>query len=244
MFHPNGKRYLSLLALFCLGVSCAKGNGEGTVLATIYGEEFIEEGIPSDSFDDEWSVEFERFSVQVSGVRIGDIAIDADGVKKDLTQASQGDGQELGSAPAPPAELTNSAFTIERIEIEGRAQKGDIEKRFHWDFMDSVEYAECEPVTVVKAFETSTFQITVHADHLFYDSLVSSEPQMLFQPLADADSDEDGEITREELSKTDIGAYDPGSEGGVDDLWTWLNRLSGTVGHADGEGHCHAHPKS
>jgi hypothetical protein len=86
---------------------------------------------------------------------------------------------------------------------------------------------------------TAIFQITVHADHLFYDSLVSEEPQLLFQPLADADADQDGDITTEELGATDIGAYDPGNED-LDDLWSFLMAQSRTLGHVDGEGHCQA----
>lgn len=233
---------LLLSAIFGLGAACSSSEGEGAIVVTVYGEEFIEAGISADAFDDGWAVEFERFSVQVSDVTVGGVSIDADGAKKDLTKASEGEGQELGSAPAPAGELRDSGYTLERVTVEGRAKKGDSEKTFRWDFTDSVQYAECEPVTAVTVGKTSTFQITVHADHLFYDSLVSENPQMLFQPLADADVDDDGEITQEELSDTDIGAYDPGSAGGVEDLWTWLVRLSENVGHADGEGHCHAHP--
>lgn len=231
-------------ALVLVPLSCSSSDGEGVVIATIYGEEFIEEGIPAEAFEDEWSVEFERFSVEVSRVHVGDIAIETSG-SKDIVEASDGEGQELGSTSAPEGELKDSGYTIERMIVEGTAKKGEVEKTFRWTFDNAVSYEECEPVTEIQASETATFQITVHADHLFYDSLVAEEPNMLFQPLADADADEDGEITREELSNADIGSYDPGSDGGdVDDLWTWLVRLSETVGHADGEGHCHAHAES
>lgn len=233
---------LSALPLCLLfgAAACTSGNGEGAVRATIYGEEFIEEGIPEDAFDDGWSVEFDRFSVRVSNVHIGDIPLEVGGTK-DLTKASDGEGQELGVAEAPAGKLVDSGYTIERIVVAGRAKKGKSEKTFRWTFDDPTRYDECEPETRVEPGETATFQITIHADHLFSDSLVSEEPKLLFQPLADADLDDDGEITREELAEVDIGAYDPGSEGGVDDLWTWLVRLSKTVGHADGEGHCHVH---
>jgi hypothetical protein len=49
---------------------------------------------------------------------------------------------------------------------------------------------------------------SVHADHLFYDSLVSEEPQLLFQPHANAnanaDTDADGQVTKAELSVAEI----------------------------------------
>ena len=238
-------RSLSVFSLsFLLGaVACTSGNGEGAVRATIYGEEFIEEGIPQDAFDDGWSVTFDRFSVRVRNIHIGDISMEADGTK-DLTKASDGEGQELGVAEAPVGELVDSGYTIGRMVVSGRAKKGKVEKTFNWAFDGPTRYEECEPKTNVESGEVATFQITIHADHLFADSLVSEEPKLLFQPLADADLDDDGEITEEELAKVDIGAYDPGSEGGVDDLWTWLVRLSATVGHADGEGHCHVHDES
>lgn len=94
----------------------------------------------------------------------------------------------------------------------------------------------------MKEGETASFQITVHADHLFSDSLVSSEPKVLFQPLADADSDGDGALSEAELVAADVGAYDPGSEDGIDDLWAWLGAQVRTLGHVDGEGHCTAGP--
>lgn len=238
-------RSLSLIPLLALfGVSsCTSGNGEGAVRATMYGEEFIEQGIPEDAFDDGWSVEFDRFSVEVSGVHVGALPIETEG-SKDLTRASDGEGQELGVAEAAAGELVDSGYTIERMVVSGRAKKGSTEKTFRWTFDGPTRYEECEPKTRVEPGETATFQITIHADHLFYDSLVSGDPKLLFQPLADADLDDDGEITEQELAGADIGAYDPGSEGGVDDLWTWLVRLSATVGHADGEGHCHVHDES
>ena len=121
-----------------------------------------------------------------------------------------------------------------------RQVRGDETKTFHWVFDHTTTYHGCETTTSVEDGGTSTFQITVHADHLFYDSLVSEEPDLLFGALADADEDGDGEITEEELSEADIGAYDPGSEDGIDDLWAFLNAQAKTLGHVDGEGHCHA----
>jgi hypothetical protein len=131
------------------------------------------------------------------------------------------------------------SFTIARVEIEGAAEKDGVEKKFSWVFDSPTNYADCDTSTLVGASQNATLQITVHADHLFYDSLVSQEPQLLFQPLADADTDEDGVLTKAELAEADIGAYDPGNEK-VNDLWSWLVAQHRTLGHVDGEGHCAA----
>ena len=152
----------------------------------------------------------------------------------------------MNSAPrwSPDGDHTGASFTITRVEVEGTATKGADTKSFSWVFDEPTRYVECETTTAVSDGGSATFQITVHADHLLYDSLVSEEPQVLFQALADADADADadGNITQAELAATDIGAYDPGSEDGVDDLWAWLVAQTRTLGHVDGEGHCRATP--
>lgn len=228
-------------SLIVLGASaCSSSNeGAGTITVTAYGESFIEDGIPASEMDDAWSVDFTRFEVTIDDVAVaGGELTDLDAV--DLTEGTDGHGQELGVVPASVGTHGEGAFVIRRVEVEGIAEKDGESKTFNWTFDEAVDYHECANETDVADGENSTFQITVHADHLFYDSLVSSEPGLFFGPLADADENDDGEITRAELAATDIGTYDPGSEDGIDDLWTWLNALTATLGHVDGEGHCHA----
>lgn len=212
--------------------------GEGTVRVTVYGEEFIEEGIDPSEMEDGWAIEFERFEVTVSGVQVGGEEV-GDSVTIDVSASSDGAGHEIGAILVPAGNHADSSFTIERVEVEGSGTRGDVTKTFHWAFETPVTYAECETTTSIKEGETATFQITVHADHLFYDSLVSASPELLFSPLADADVDDDGEITEEELAQADIGSYDPGNED-ANDLWSFLSSLNATMGHVDGEGHCHA----
>jgi hypothetical protein len=225
---------LSLTLLSCAGAG-------GTVSITAYGEEFIEAGIPASDVDDGWNIEFSRFEVTVSEVAVGGSTLE-DAITVDLSDVSDGEGQELGTLEVPAGDHEESSFIIERVEVDGSASLDDEEKSFSWVFDGAVSYHECETTTSVVGGEVAKFQVTVHADHLFYDSLVAEDPQLLFQPLADADADADGEITQDELEDTDIGAYDPGSAGDVDDLWTFLNAQVATLGHVDGEGHCHATP--
>lgn len=229
-----------LVLLFPALVACGT-DGEGTVTVTAYGESFIEDGIPASEVGDGWSVSFSRFDVSIEDVTVAgaDISVPA---TIDLSESSSGEGHVLGSALVPEGDHTGANFTITSVEVEGTGTKGADTKSFNWVFDEATRYSECETTTSVDDGGDATFQITVHADHLLYDSLVSEEPQLLFQALADADADADGNITQAELAATDIGAYDPGSEDGVDDLWAWLVAQTRTLGHVDGEGHCHATP--
>lgn len=233
-------RLSSCFSALFLTIACAE-DGEGTVVVTAYGESFIEDGIPADEVGDGWAIAFDRFVVNIEDVRVAGSSIDVKN-KIDLSKSSSGDGHELGSALVAEGSYTHGAYTLTKVEVEGSATKGDETKTFSWVFDDATRYDECETTTEVSADGNATFQITVHADHLFYDSLVSEEPDVLFQALADADANHDGEITQQELRDTDIGNYDPGSEDGIDDLWTWLTAQTRTLGHIDGEGHCHAEP--
>lgn len=220
-------------------VSCSDGEkGEGSVVVSAYGESFIEEGIPASEISDGWQVHFDRFEVSFAAISVGGRTLHGGG-PIDLAEASRGEGQELGALLLPSGNYTQSSFVIERMEVEGSASREGQTKTFHWIFDEATAYADCETITSVAEGETSSFQLTVHADHLFSDSLVASAPELLFGPLAESDEDGDGAITQRELARQDIGAYDPGNEDGIDDLWAWLSAQAKTLGHVDGEGHCH-----
>lgn len=231
---------LTLLTVALLGTGCGSDDGQGTIVVTAYGESYIEDGIPSSVIDDGWSVDFDHFKVTIDDVNVGGNEL-RDLKAIDLTESSSGDGQELGAVLVSAGDHTDSSFAIKKVEVEGEATKKDVTKTFHWIFEQTTAYTECEATTKVKAAGSATFQVTVHADHLLFDSIVASDPAVLFGPLAAADRDDDGEITQQELEQTDVGDYDPGSEGGIEDLWAYLMALSRTVGHVNGEGHCEAH---
>lgn len=227
------------LAAACGLLALACGEGEGTVTVTAYGEPFIEEGIPADAMADGWAVTFQRFAVSLRDVRVAGVPVGIPAAI-DVAVPSAGAGHEYGSTPLREGDYGNGSFVIERLEVEGTAVLDAVTKTFAWEFDGATAYDGCQTTTSVPDGGVGTFQITIHADHLFYDSLVSEEPLVLFQPLADADTDTDGQITPDELSATGIGSFDPGSEGGVDNLWQWLVAATRTVGHVDGEGHCDA----
>lgn len=230
----------ALLVTSTLLAACGSddGGGEGTVSVRVYGESFIEEGIQAAEMDDGWAVDFTRFAVTIRDVVVAGTPL-PDPQPIDVSQPSNGEGHELGTLTVPAGEHSHPSFTIARVEVEGTAEKDGETKSFAWVFDAPTAYAECETTTSVKDGGSATFEITIHADHLFYDSLVAAEPKLLFQPLADADSDGDGTLSEAELAQTDIGAYDPGNED-IDDLWAWLVAQHRTLGHVDGEGHCEA----
>lgn len=230
----------ALLGLFAALAAC-ESTGEGTLVVTAYGESFIEDGIPASEVGDGWAIAFERFHVTFGAVTFGDLVAAPSGAV-DLAVPSGGEGHPIGAVEVLAGDHAEPSYTIVGVEVVGVATKDDVRKSFHWNFDAPTLYAQCESVTSVDDGETGVFQITVHADHLFYDSLVAAEPNVLFQAIADADVDGDGDVTPAELAATDIGAYDPGSEGGVDDLWSWLVAQTRTLGHVDGEGHCHVAP--
>jgi hypothetical protein len=231
-------------ALACLGsVACGddtQAGGTGTIEVTSYGEAFIEEGIAASEVSDGWAVTFTKFEVKIGDVTVGGFRLE-DPAIVDLVKPSDGEGQVLGSLGVPSGAYADAGFTIHSVHVVGSAAKGEESKSFDWTFDEPISYHGCETTTEVPKNGTGVFQITVHADHFFYDSLVSDEPALGFGALAAADTSGDGAITQEELAAGDIGGFDPGNED-VENLWDWLSALTATLGHVDGEGHCHAEP--
>ena len=219
--------------------ACSDG-GEGMVEVRVYGEEFIEEGIPAADMADGWEITFSRFDVTVTDVTVAGVTL-ADGTTLDITTPSDGEGQLLTDGAVPTGRHADSSYVIRSVAIEGTAQKDAETLSFAWVLDAPTSYASCETETRVTTSAPGVFQVTVHADHLFYDSLVSEEPELRFDALAAADTDEDNEITEAELAAAGVGSYDVGNED-IDDLWSWLLAQSRTLGHVDGEGHCDAAP--
>lgn len=234
------KTFAPVLVLLLSWSGCGdddKGGGVGTVHVTIYGESFIEDGIPASEVSDGWAVTFDAFEVAVRDVVVGGVSL-PNPEPIDITTSSDGAGHVLGSVEVPAGRHGDASYTLANLRVRGTATKGDVTKSFAWDFPDAVRYVNCETQTTVKAGGEATFQITVHADHFLYDSLVSEEPEVTFSALAAADADDDGEITQQELAAASIGSFDPGNDDEISDLWSWLVALSRTLGHVDGEGHC------
>ncbi|MBA3549558.1 MAG: hypothetical protein H0T76_24035 [Nannocystis sp.] len=245
--------------------ACAPDEGELEV--RIYGEAFIEEGIPASEFADGWDLKFERFLISVGSVSVGP-AGEAPGLDElgyqvyDLSRPSMGLGQLVTGAAVPvgrqyatfvvrpDADAVASGVSeadLARLQdgglalyVAGSATKAGVTKTFAWGFATNTSYSDCKSEAEVGADAPATVQLTIHGDHLFYDDLFSETPDVRFDLVAQADGDGDGEVTQAELLAVDLRPltnYQVGSTGIVD-LWHFIEHQTGTLGHIDGEGHC------
>lgn len=264
-FRRGGPSALALTAPFCFLVltGCDPASGEGTLRVAIYGEEFIEDEIPADVFVDGWRVQLTRFLVAVDDIDADGEPVDGQHVF-DLSQPSGGEGHDVAMLTMPAGTVETLSYRIApagagarsgnataadldtmrdggwSIRVEGTATRETETKTFAWGFTTSTAYSPCETNQPLADGATATSQITIHADHLFYDDLDSEEPNVAFDLVAAADADGDGIVTIEELAATDITAeerYQVGSRD-IADLQGFVAAQTSTLGHIDGEGHC------
>ncbi len=247
------KKIASVLVLAVVGCGGGDDLAPGTLEISVYGEEFVEAGIPADAFSDGWSVTFDRFLVSLGDVSAAagheaPALVESDYREFDLAQPSGGAGQLVVSAEVPGGVYDHVGYRIapatpggNAVYIEGTATKGTVSKTFAWGFAKPTTYAHCEGTAVVDG-GTATTQITIHADHLFYDDLVAPEPNLAFDLIARADDegDADGVVTPAELEAVDITAEEHYQVGNFDvtNLWDFIDHQVSTIGHIDGEGHC------
>lgn len=260
--HGRRLRRAPMIPLALLLGACADDPGQATLRITAYGEEFIEDRIPAAVLVDGWTIDFERFLVALSEVDADGEALEGAFVV-DLAQASGGEGHALGTVTLPAGDHPHLAFRVAPVPsatpisataadvttlvdagaslwVEGQATKEGRTVRFAWAFATDTRYVNCHATaTLVDGGEASS-QLTIHADHLFYDDLDSEEPNVAFDLVAAADTDADGEVTAEELRALDItgqARYQVGSRE-ITELWSFIAAQTGTLGHIDGEGHC------
>jgi hypothetical protein len=225
-------RKLTIVTLPLLAVACS--DSPGTITATVYGEEFIEEGIPADVFNDGWALTFDKFLVS-----IGNVAAKAgEGGKEvgepgfflvDLAQASGGEGHALATFDAPAGTYDHYGYRIApdasatsvnvgdadaaamkaagyAMWIKGRATKGAVTKAIDWGFTFKLSHGHCEAKEKIDG-DDITMQSTIHADHLFYDDAISDEPDVSFQLVADADG-QGGATADGTISLAELAAVD------------------------------------
>ncbi len=250
------------LPIALLAAGCA---GEGTWVLETWGESYIEASIPAGDFADGCEVVYDVFLVLD-----GDMALlDGDGAAVaevpearvyDMTQAGPHEIAALDVpathydtvrwriGPAPDAVAGNAtadqvALVHEAgasVSVAGSLTCGTDTVAFDWTFDTDTTYL-CEPedLTIPAGGEDGT-QLTVHGDHLFYDGLENADAEVRGQAVLDADADQDGRVTLEELAAVSVAelGYDVGSRSEVTDLAAFVSYLSRTLGHVDGEGHC------
>lgn len=259
---PSRLAGASLLGLALLGGACDTDPGQTALRISAYGEDFVEDRIPADVLIDGWSIEFSRFLVALSDIEANGAALEGAFVV-DLTQPSSGEGHLLDAVTLPAEGHPRLSFQVALVTeadaiaaapddlsqmidqglsllVEGTATRGAESMHFSWGFSTRTRYVQCEGVADLSADPDPGSQLTIHADHLFYDDLDDDEPNVAFDLVASADADGDQEIDPEELRALDItgqARYQVGSRE-ITDLWGYIESQTATVGHIDGEGHC------
>lgn len=247
-----------LLSLSVLLSAC----GPGTWNVTTWGEEYIEDALPSDIFADDCTVTYESFHYGLVTAELldgnGDVAGSVDvGTVWDLTAAGPHD---VGSVEVPATTYTRARFQIApgadaagnvddagvaalagaAVRVVGSVTCGEDVVTFDWSFDTDTTYV-CEPDGLtIAAGGDGTTELTVHGDHLFYDGLSDPEAAVRGQAIVDADADDDGVVTLEELAAVPVAplGYSVGPYSDVEDLRAFVTFLTRTLGHVDGEGHC------
>ena len=244
-------------------LACAPEPAAADLALSIYGEEFIEEGIPADVFVDGWSVEFGRFLISVGEVEVGGQPLGPADTRYRIYDLVQGGGGlAVGRATADLAALRDLRYDIGPSEdavganveaeavammramgyslyVTGVATKGGASRSFAWGFSGRTDHAGCDAGAPVSGQVDA--EITIHGDHLFYDDLTSETPNVAFDRIASADKDGDGDVREDELRAVDIRAedrYQVGDRTDITDLWSFIEAQASTVGHFNGEGHC------
>ncbi len=223
--------------------------GTATWSAETWGEDYIEAGVPAEAFADGCSATFTQFIVSVGAAEL----VDADGalVASALSARTTLDlvpvgPHPLGEAEIPAGDYDHARFDISpdganpSIDVAGSVTCGANTVTFAWTF-DTTAVYDCEPATLSLASKgTGVTQFTVHGDHFFYDHLECEDAEVRGEAILAADANGDGEVTRAELAGVSVPelGYGVGRFSDATDLDTFIEHLTRTLGHVDGEGHC------
>lgn len=240
------QRHVGLFSLALLLVACAEGSWK----LNVWGEDYIATGIPSEVFEDGCSVSFSDFRMPIQSISL----MDGNGEAL-TTQTLNTRLQLVAQAPQPlvTVPLPAGRYPVVKVvagpvsgadpgalEVAGVLQCGERSAAFAWRFEPVTTYL-CEPENlVIPANGEAETELTVHGDHLFYDSLEDPAAAVRGEPLLNADVDLDGTLTQAELEAVSLAqiGYDVGRYSEVVNLWQFVSFLTQTLGHIDGEGHC------
>ena len=161
---------LSSLALCACG-SGDEASGRGNVSFNVWGEEYIEEAIPAEEFEDGWTVSFSKFSITIGDVTVADRNAGEAGrlAGTRLLNLVETGPHDIGalnglearswdkvsySVPAANAQTTLHPSATEgdlmlmkagsySVHVEGNATNAGTSKTFSWSFTNSTVYSDC-----------------------------------------------------------------------------------------------------
>jgi len=264
--------------------SCGESASTGSLTFYASGEEAAEGGYPAGdiAFADGWTIEFDHVMVAIGDVVLGEDEIAGDVMIVDLHNgrtelfteemlAAQryaiGYTLAVPTASAFPQGPVDAAAQARMIAagaslyIEGTAMHPTHgEYTFEIALPRAVVASACEQAdgtlgVVVPESGNATGEITIHLDHLFFDSATAEEPNLRFEAWAAA-AGEDRHITMDDLASQDLTdligidgeplmaggtlvAYEPPATGLPSmDLEAFVVAQAITVPHWTGEGHC------
>jgi hypothetical protein len=119
----------SIAALLSTAACSESDNGKGTVNITTWGEDYIEEGLPSSAFLDAWSVKYSKFLVVYHSVTVaddnGDVVAQLDNpLVFDMTQKAKGDPKTLATFELEAKSWPNVSYQVGPITAD--AKPGDL----------------------------------------------------------------------------------------------------------------------
>lgn len=183
------------------------------------------------SFDDVASGQWNQFGYQTPRAQVG---------AQKLAGVTDADAQEMIEK-----QLT--------YWIEGRVEKPDKPVSFVLKVALDSTYSDCEsngqPGIAVSEDGTSTATITLHGDHLWFNTLARGDEATITryaQWLVDADVDGDGKVSAEDLATVPAERVFPSSKGynlsggpiPVSTALDFVRAQLATQGHLNGEGEC------
>lgn len=170
------------LSAASFGCSEADDTGTGTATFTAWGEEYIEEGIPADEFEDGWSVKYHRFLIVLSDIQagardgseggglpqsqcldltqpgpheLGTLELDAKAWDRVGYESLRANAETVAQASASDADRDLMLDGGYSVFVSGTATRGDDSKTFAWGFTSETAYRDC--VAEVDGKETLGF---------------------------------------------------------------------------------------
>lgn len=251
-------RSMMMIAAIAGSTAC-----HGELELRVFGESFVEDGIPRDAVSDGWAISFDEFVVAVTDVTVhGEetIALD-DTYVFDLARSSDGAGHPLATLAVPADDYTHIGYRLAApaaieggnadatqrqrlladgaaLQVAGTATKQEETLGFSWSFAVDFGYI-CATSQQVRTGTKNTAELTIHADHLFADDFFV-EPRLAFDLVATADEDGDGIVTTDELASVSLEAESRywAGDPSIADLRRYIGNIALTMAHVNGEGAC------